>query len=220
MKTAKTDSKVQQDVIAELKWEPSVDATQVGVEVKDGVVTLTGQVGSYAEKRDAERAAQRVAGVQALAVEIQVKLPGASKRSDADIAHSVKNVLLWTTYLPNDSVQVVVEDGFITLSGTVDWEYQRKSASDVVRNLMGVAGVSNQIAVKPRVSMTAIKADIETALKRRALHDAHDIKVEVHGSDVTLTGTIHSWSERELAKHSAWSTPGVLNVVDNMKFAI
>jgi osmotically-inducible protein OsmY len=216
----KTDAQVQHDVIEELKWEPSVNAAHVGVEVKGGVVTLSGHVGSYAEKHDAERAAQRVAGVRALAVEIEIKLLGSSQRSDADIAHAVQNVLQWTTYLPKDSVKVMVESGYVTLSGDVDWEYQRKQAARAVCNLMGVIGVSNQIAIKPKVSVSAIKSDIEAALKRRALHDAHDISVEIRGSDVTLTGTIHSWSERELAKHSAWSTPGVLNVVDKMKFAL
>jgi len=216
----KTDAQVQHDVTEELHWEPSVNAQDVGVTVKNGVVTLSGHVGSYAEKRNAERAAQRVTGVTALAVDIDVRLPDVSKRSDAEIAGSVKNILEWSTHLPNNSVKVMVEGGFITLTGEVNWEYQRKSAADIVRNLLGVTGVSNQIAIKPAVSMLAIKSDIEAALKRRAKHDAQGISVEVRGADVTLTGTVHSWAERELAKHSAWNTPGVLNVVDNMKFAL
>lgn len=216
----KTDTQVQHDVTEELHWEPSVNAAGIGVAVKDGVVTLAGHVSSYAEKRNAERAAQRVTGVTALAVEIDVKLPDASKRSDAEIAGSVKNILEWSTHLPNNSVKVMVEGGFITLSGDVNWEYQRKSAADIVRNLLGVTGVSNQIAIRPAVSMVAIRSDIEAALKRRAKLNAQGISVEVRGSDVTLTGTVHSWAERELAKHSAWSTPGVLNVVDDMKFAL
>jgi osmotically-inducible protein OsmY len=216
----KTDAQVQHDVTEELHWEPSVNATNIGVTVKSGVVTLAGHVGSYSEKRNAERAAQRVTGVTALAIEIDVKLLDSSKRTDAEIAGSVKNILEWSAHLPDDSVKVMVEGGFITLSGEVNWEYQRRSAADIVRNLLGVTGVSNQIAIKPKVSMIAIKSDIETALKRRAKRDAEGISVEVRGSDVTLTGTIHSWAERELAKHSAWSTPGVLNVVDNMKFAL
>jgi osmotically-inducible protein OsmY len=218
--TMKTDAQVQHDVAEELHWEPSVNAAGIGVEVKHGVVTLAGHVDSYAEKRNAERAAQRVTGVTALAIDIQVKLPDSNKRTDGEIAGSVKNILEWSTHLPNDTVKVMVEGGFITLSGEVNWEYQRKSAGDIVRNLLGVTGVSNQIAIRPAVSMVAIKSDIEAALKRRAKRDAQGISVEVRGTDVTLTGTVHSWAERELAKHSAWSTPGVLNVVDNMKFAL
>ena len=212
----KTDAQLQHDVMAELKWEPSVHAAQIGVEVKDGVVTLAGEVSSYAEKWNAERAAQRVAGVKALAIDMTVKLSGLGKRTDADIARSVENALEWTTFLPANSVKTMVEGGWVTLSGEVDWKYQKQSASDAIRYLVGVKGVSDQIAVKPRVSGSAVKSDIEAALKRRAIADAKTIAVDVSGSDVTLSGTVHSWSERELATDSAWSAPGVRNVVDNM----
>ena len=212
----KTDKQVQQDVIAELSWEPSVNAAQIGVEVKDGIVTLAGHVSSYAEKYNAERAAQRVSGVKALAIEMDVKLPGASKRDDADIARSAENALQWMTYAPKDAIKVMVEKGWITLSGEVDWEYQRRAAVDGVRYLMGVLGVSDNIAIKPKASISAVKSDIEAALKRRAKADAQNIAVEIHGSNVTLTGKVHSWSERDLATHSAWGTPGVRNVVNNM----
>ncbi len=212
----KTDTQLQRDITAELKWEPSVHAEQIGVEVKDGIVTLAGHVSSFAEKWDAERAAQRVSGVKALAIEMDVKLPGSSKRIDADIARAAENTLLWTTYLPKDCVKVMVENGWITLSGELDWEYQRHAAGDAIRHLMGVAGVSNQIVLKPKVSMGAVKADIEAALKRRATTDAQNIFVDVRGADVTLSGSVPSWSERDLARESAWSTPGVQNVVDNI----
>ena len=216
----KTDAQLQLDVIAELKWEPSVNAAQIGVEVKDGIVTLAGRVGSYAEKYDAECAAQRVSGVKALAVEMDVKLPGSSKRTDADIARAVENVLQWTTYLPKDHVKVMVEAGWVTLTGEVDWEYQRQSATAAVRYLLGVTGVSDQILIrKPKVSSSAVKSDIEAALKRRATADAQKISVEVHGADVTLTGKVHSWSERDLARNTAWGTTGVQNVKDNMTVA-
>jgi len=211
----KTDRQLQQDVIAELKWEPSVDSTQIGVEVKDGVVTLAGHVSSYAEKCDAERATQRVAGVKALAVEMDVKLAGLSSRTDADIARSVENVLQWTTFLPNDAIKIMVEKGWVTLTGEVDWQYQRQAAAAAVRYLMGVQGVSDQITIKTKASASAVKSDIEAALKRRAQQDAHEILVSVHGSDVTLSGKVHTWSERELARHTAWSTAGVRSVVDN-----
>lgn len=212
----KTDSQLQQDVMAELKWEPSVHAAQIGVEVKDGVVTLAGEVSSYTEKLNAERAAQRVHGVKALAVEMSVKLSQLGKRNDADIAGSARNILSWTSSLPSDAVKVLVEDGWLTLSGDVEWQFQRQDAADSVRYLMGVVGVSNQIAIKPMLSATVVKADIESALKRRAAADAKTITVEVKGTDVTLTGTVHSWAERDLARRSAWGSVGVRNVVDKM----
>ena len=186
-----------------------------GVEVKDGIVTLAGHVSTYAEKRGAERAAQRVSGVKALTVEMDVKLAGSNKRTYADIAGSAKNTLQRRSSLPKDSVKVMVEGGWVTLSGNVDWEYQRQAAG-AVRYLTGVTGVSDQIAIKPQVSLTAVKSEIEAALKRRAASDAQTILVEVSGADVTLTGEVHSWSERDLARPSAWGTPGVRNVVDNM----
>ena len=212
----KTDAQLQQDVMAELKWEPAVHAAQIGVEVKDGVVTLAGEVSSYSEKWNAERAAQRVSGVKALAVEMKVKLSEFGKRTDADIAESAKNILCWTSSLPEDAVKVLVEGGWLTLSGNVEWQYQRQDAADSVRYLSGVTGVSNQIAIKPSLSATVVKSDIEAALKRRAAADAKTIAVDVKGADVTLTGNVHSWAERDLATRSAWGTAGVRNVVDKM----
>ena len=214
--TMKTDTQLQQDVLAELKWEPSVNAALIGVEVKDGIVTLAGHVSSFAEKWDAERAAQRVSGVKALAVEMDVKLSALGRRTDADIARAAESALQWTTFLPKDSVKIMVESGRVTLTGQVDWEYQRVSAAGAVRYLLGVTGVSNQISIKTKLSSGAIKSDIEAALKRRAHADAKKISVEVHGANVTLTGNVHSWSERELARQSAWGTPGVRSVVDNI----
>ena len=213
----KTDSQLQQDVMAELKWEPAVHAEQIGVEVRDGVVTLAGEVSSYVEKWNAERAAQRVSGVKALAVELKVKLSEFGQRTDADIAESAKNILCWTSSLPADAVKVLVEGGWLTLTGNVEWQYQRQDAADSVRYLLGVTGVSNQIAIKPSLSASVVKSDIEAALKRRAATDAKAIAVEVNGGEVTLTGSVHSWSERDLATRSAWGSAGVRNVVDKMK---
>ncbi len=212
----KTDIQLQKDVTAELSWEPSIHAAQIGVEVKDGIVTLAGHVSSYAEKWDAERAAQRVAGVKALTVEIDVKLHESSTRTDIDVASSVENVLLWATDIPQSSLKVKVENGWVTLGGEVDWDYQRQTAADAIRHLTGVRGVSCNIAVKPKVSSSAVKADIEAALKRRAISESQKIVVAVHGSSVTLSGTAHSWSERELATHSVWGTPGVQYVVNEI----
>ncbi len=215
----KTDSQLQQDVMAELKWEPAVHAEQIGVEVKDGVVTLAGHVDSFPAKWNAERAAQRVAGVRALAVEIDVKLNGSSKRTDTDVAHSVENVLLWTTYLPKDTVKVMVEDGWVTLSGQVQWGFQRATAATAVRYLAGVRGLTDQITIKPSVMGSAVKNDIEAALKRRATEDSKNISVSVDGSVVTLKGNVPNWAERETASNAAWCTPGVSRVIDNITIA-
>ena len=212
----KTDLQLQQDVMAELKWEPAVHAEKIGVEVDSGVVTLAGHVNSYPEKWHAERAAQRVSGVKALAVEIDVKLAGSDQRNDADVARSCENVLLWTTYLPKDSVKVMVEGGWVTLSGQVEWGFQRTTAAAAVRYLAGVKGLSDQITIKPGMTASVVKSDIEAALKRRATNEANGIQVAVNGNDVTLTGTVLTWVERDAAESAAWSSPGVRNVVDNI----
>jgi len=211
----KTDSQLQSDVIAELAWEPSIHSEEIGVEVTGGVVTLAGHVGSYSEKLAAERAALQVVGVKALAVEIDVRIAGGNARTDGDIARTVENVLQWTTCLPMNSVKIKVEGGWLTLSGEVNWDYQRKAAVDAVRYLMGVKGVSDLIAIKPTVSAPLVKADIEAALVRQAHKDSNRISVSVSGNDVTLSGPVRNWSERDLATQTAWGTPGVRNVTNN-----
>ena len=215
----KTDKQLQSDVIAELNWEPSINATKIGVEVNEGVVTLAGHVDSYADKWNAEAAAQRVAGVKSLTIEMDVNLIGLTKHTDTDIAHSASNILQWTSFLQDDAVKIMVEKGWITLTGEVDWNYQRVAAATALRYLSGVTGLTNKISVKPKVSLNALRSDIETALKRQALKDASKIGVKVEGSEVTLSGTVHSWSERKLARQSAWNTPGVMKVVDDITFA-
>jgi osmotically-inducible protein OsmY len=215
MRTMKTDSQLQSDVLAELAWEPAIHSEEIGVEVKGGVVTLAGHVGNYSEKLAAERAAMHVVGVKALAVEIDVRLAGHNARTDGDIARTVENVLQWTTCVPTDSVKIVVEGGWVTLSGEVHWDYQRKAAVDAVRYLMGVKGVSDSIAIKPAVSAPLVKADIEAALVRRARKDSNRISVSVNGNDVTLSGAVLDWSERDLATQAAWGTPGVRSVTNN-----
>lgn len=213
----KTDAQLQQEVIAELRWEPALHAAEIGVEVKGGVVTLVGEVTSFHEKLDAERAAQRVTGVRALTVGLKVKLTALGKRTDSDIARSAKHVIDWNSSLPADAVKVMVEDGWLTLSSDVEWQFQRQDAAHSLSFLSGVTGVSNEIAIKPRLSASAVKSDIEAALKRRALADASSISVQVDGGDVTLTGTVHSWTERDLATRSAWGSAGVRHVVDKTK---
>ena len=209
----KTDSEIQQDVIAELKWTPSINGSQIGVEVADGVVTLAGRVDSYAEKFDAEQAAQNVSGVKALAVEIKVKASTLRERTDADIASAARNVLLWMTYWPNDSIKVMVEDGWIDLTGEVDWHYQKLAAAKAVRYLMGVTGVSNLITIKRSLNFGAVKSDIEAALSRR---QRVGVSVSVTQGDVTLTGTVHSWAEHAMVNDAAWGTAGVHSVTNNI----
>lgn len=212
----KTDTQLKHDVTAELNWDSSVNENEIGVEVKDGIVTLSGHVGKYSEKWAAERAAQKVPGVKALAIEIDVKLSGSDNRNDADIARTAKSVLEWTTNWPKDQVKVMVEKGWITLSGQLDYEYERQLAHSNVRHLMGVTGVSNQITLKPFLSTNSVKSVIEAALKRRALTDSQEIVVTVDGDKVNLSGVVHSWSEREMVSDSVRNTPGVSEVSDNI----
>lgn len=215
----KTDSQLQQDVSAELQWEPSVHAARIGVEVKDGVVTLSGQADSYSEKWNAERAALCVAGVQALATELTVLLPALSQRTDADIAQAAENVLEWTSAQPVEAIHVKVEGGWITLTGEVEWQYQRQAAYNSVRTLLGVTGVSNQIGIRAVAMPMAVQSDIEAALRRTSIADARKITVSVHDRDVTLSGPVRSWEERTTATNSAWGMPGVRNVIDLMTLA-
>jgi osmotically-inducible protein OsmY len=215
----KTDMQLKQDVLDELGWEPAVNAAQIGIEVKDGIVTLAGQVGSFTEKWEAERATQRVSGVKGLAVEMDVKLPGMSNRTDADIASSVENTLLWLSYLPTDAVKVMVEDGWVTLTGQVEWNYQRVEAANVVRDLIGVRGLTENIALKPRAAHHSIKDDIESALRRRSDSSLQDVTVSVLDGDVTLSGRVQSLWDRERARELAWSSAGVKHVNDDLRIS-
>ncbi|WP_323744928.1 BON domain-containing protein [Noviherbaspirillum malthae] len=212
----KSDKQLRDDVMDELEWEPAVDAGDIGVEVKDGVVTLFGHLSSFAEKVAAERAVQRVSGVKGLAVELDVRLPTQEARSDTELAHAAKSVLEMDTFVPKDAIDIVVEDGRVKLSGLVTAEFQRRAAERDVRNLRGVKDVINNVTVRPIVLSHDVKSRIESALQRRAHAETKAITVSVEGDEITLTGTVPTWQERNAIVHAAWNAPGVGRVVNHI----
>jgi osmotically-inducible protein OsmY len=206
------DKELREAVEQALDWEPIVDAKGIGVSVADGVVTLSGHVPTYAEKREAEKVTGLVRGVKAVACELEVALPVSFERSDEEIARAAANAVAWNTLLPKDAIQVWVDDGRVTLEGAVDWQYQRRAAGRSVRYLAGVRDVNNHIVVRPRADQVAVKAQIEAALLRNAQLDANRIRVDIRGDRVILSGTVQSWLEREAAEQAAWGAPGVCDV--------
>jgi osmotically-inducible protein OsmY len=215
----KTDSELQHDVMAELQWEPTIRAAEIGVGVTDGVVTLSGYVDSFYKKWAAERAAARVFGVKAVAEKIRVRLPGSLKRADEEIARAASDALDWNVAVPYDRVEVQVQDGVVSLSGEVDWWYQKDAAEDVVRKLVGVVLVSNRITIKPAVKPQDVKDKIESAFQRNALLDARRVTVETRGGKVILRGSVRNWAEREQVERAAWAAPGVSEVESHIMFS-
>lgn len=213
----KTDLQLQQDVVEELKFEPSIREEEIGVAAEDGVVTLTGFVDSYVERFTAERVAERVGGVKAIADEIKVKLPGTHQRTDTEIAHAAVNALRWDIQVPDDRIKISVDAGWIALDGETDWQYQKRAAEDAVRNLTGVKGVSNLISVKPKkVSTFEVSQKIKDSLRRHAARDADKVTIEAKDGRVTLRGIVSSFTERKDAEHAAWQAQGVTSVDDQI----
>ena len=213
----KSDSEIERDVRDELKWDPHMsDAEDIAIAVKNGVVTLAGYTHNYADKYEAELAAKRVAGVHAIANDIEVRLPTIDRRPDPDIARDAVAALKSELPISHDTIKVLVKDGYVTLEGTAEWQYQRGSAEVAVRRVKGVRGVVNSITVKPKLQPSELKRKIQEAFKRNAELDADRIEVEAHGSEVTLKGTVRSWIEREEAERVAWSAPGITKVEDRI----
>lgn len=213
----KTDAQLKKDVEAELAWDAAVNATHVGVAVKNCVVTLSGHLDTFAEKHAAERAAMRVEGVKGVAVEIDVQLSPTDRRSDGDIASAAEAALKWHAQIPDDRIKVMVEKGWVTLSGEVDWGYQRDAAERTVRPLTGVVGVTNTVSVKARLTPADISQRIQAALERQAQREAKGIQVTVTDHAVRLKGEVHSWAERSAAQGAAWSAPGITSVVNELR---
>ncbi len=210
----KTDAQLKADICQELEWDPSVDAAHVGVTVEDAIVTLSGHLATFAEKHAIERAVMRVAGVKAVAMELDVRLSPSHQRNDTEIAAAAQSALQWHSLIPAERIHVMVEHGWISLSGEVDWDFQRRSAVQALRSLTGVIGVRNGITLKPVVTPTNITVRICEALARHAAREARHIEVTVNGSIVTLRGRVDSWAERAAVQGAAWSAPGI-NRVDN-----
>jgi osmotically-inducible protein OsmY len=216
----KTDKQLQRDVLDELQYEPSVDASKIGVIAHNGIVSLSGTVTSYAEQYAATHAAERVAGVKAVANEAKVELPSMHQRDDADIAQAVLNALKWHIWVPLDTIKVRVVKGWVTLEGTVNSKFQHTCADDAVRYLTGVKGLINLITVKqPAINSSEVKTKIENALRRATELEATRINVEVNGNKVVLRGNVRSWAERSDAERAAWAAPGVCQVEDNLTIA-
>jgi len=213
----KTDTQLKKDVSDELEWEPSINATNIGVAVHNGVVTLSGHIQTFAEKAAIERVVQRIDGVKAMALELDVKLAPGHQRNDTEIAESARVAMQAQALVPADKITMKVEHGWVTLNGEVEWDYQRTNAERTVHALMGVVGVTNRITLKSRTVPSDVSNRIRDALARQAEREARNIDVSVSGSTATLRGSVHSWSERNAAQGAAWAAPGITMVVNEIR---
>ncbi|TFZ55228.1 BON domain-containing protein [Methylorubrum sp. Q1] len=216
----RTDAEIKRDVEAELRWNPSIDSTDVAVTVKNGVVTLTGFTRSFTDKWEAERAAKHVAGVAGVANDIEVRLPSVDERPDPEIARDAVAALKNRLPMSAEHIQVTVKSGWVSLEGEVEWQYQRGAAEAAVRWVRGVKGVSNLVQVKPRAAASEIKQKIDEAFRRSAEVDANRVMVEAKGSEVVLNGTVRSWAERQEAERVAWAAPGVTKVDNRITISL
>jgi osmotically-inducible protein OsmY len=216
----RNDLEIQKDVLEEIKWEPFLNASEIGVSVRNGIVTLSGMVDKYAKKAAAERASKRVMGVKAVAEDIQVGFSSVHNKSDTEIAEAALNALKWHTAVQEDKIKLKVEDGIIKLEGEVEWEYQRTNAKTAIENLIGVRSVINLINVKPKITSEDIKQKISAAFHRSATIESGRVTVSIDGNEVTLTGKVRSFVEKEDAERAAWAAPGVISVISELEIEI
>ena len=213
----KTDLEIQKDVLTELMHDPHIHASHIGAEVSNGVVTLSGHVESYYEKWKAEKATKQVKGVNALAQEIKVILPGSSTRSDSEIAYQIQSLINWSNIDPDNNIKAKVEEGFVTLSGIVESHSQKELVQHLITNLIGITGICNLINIEPKLSIPLVKKDITDSFRRQAIDEANNLDIAIDNNIVTLSGKVHSWSERNSAVNAAWTIPSVKNVVDKIQ---
>jgi osmotically-inducible protein OsmY len=212
----KTDIEIQKDVMDELKWEPLLSASEIGVAVKQGVVTLSGTVDSYSKKEEAETATKRVSGVKAVAEDIEVKPFSTSVKNDTEIARMVADSLKWHSAVQEEKIKVKVEDGWVTIEGETNWEYQKDAIKSTVKNLTGVKGISNLISVKPSITAKDIKQKISLAFHRSATVDAEKVNIEINGNKAILTGRVRSWSEKNDAENATWKAQGITSIENKL----